>query len=139
RRTVGGQDSRLLLAGGLHDPGQEIEHRDIDPDLFVRMEVAQEEGKFLHHPRNRTVVVPIKAAEGFARMRVREVEPVRLRRWRGNGKDYFGKHKSASGQRQKQGAIHRPRRREVRTNAFPWGPFLIRRSVNKTSRRKKNE
>ena len=91
RRAVGRQDRRTLLADGLHDAGEEIHQRHIDPDLFAGMIVAQEHRKFFHDPGDRPVVVPIQAAEGFAGMRVFQVEPLRLRRWQRNGTDHFGK------------------------------------------------
>ena len=80
RGAVGGQNRRLALADRLHDAGQEIEQVDIDPDLIAGMKIAQKNRKLIHDPRDRPVIVPIDAAEGFFRMRVQKIEPVRTRR-----------------------------------------------------------
>jgi len=80
--------------------------------------------KFVHHPRDRPVVVTVDAAEGFAGMRVGEVEPMRLRRWEGQGAECVRQRGRAGDDRQKKPSIHFPRLSVISPEAF--GSAMLR-------------
>jgi hypothetical protein len=81
RGAVGRQDRHSpLMADRLHHPGQEIEQIGINSDLIAGMKVPQKDRELVHDPRDRPVIIPINAAEGFLRVRIQKIEPVRT--WR---------------------------------------------------------
>ena len=72
------------------------------------MEIPEKYRKFVHDPRNGSVIVAVDAAESLTGVRIGVVEPVRLwwREWQ--SAKHAGQHGCAGDYRQEEPSIHRP-------------------------------
>src|SRR6202011_446822 len=104
--------------------GQEIQHPDIDGDLFPGMKIAEKHRELIHDSRDGPVVVAVDAAEGLAGVRVGEVEPVRLRWREWQSAEHAGQRGCAGDHRQKKPSIHRPRLKKISTPICPLPPLF---------------